>query len=169
MVVSGQLHTTATLHPRNNWQYRLVRRLGEPQSRSGHCGEDKNPAMSGKEPLSSCVLSVIILTEMPQLAFIILCLTAGNVQTKCDCLQTGKPRFDSQYGRIFFFAIKCRPTLGSSALLFEAYRDYFVGTIAAGVWTNYVNLRFLTSFVLKTVLVRSSVALRLAEEPLRAC
>jgi hypothetical protein len=34
-------------------QYPLIRRLGGPQSRSGRCGEEKNPALSGIESGSS--------------------------------------------------------------------------------------------------------------------
>jgi hypothetical protein len=36
------------LYPRGNWtRYPLDRRLGGPQSRSGHYGEEKNPYSAG--------------------------------------------------------------------------------------------------------------------------
>jgi hypothetical protein len=37
---SGQIHTLATLSPRKEPQYPLNRRLGGPQSQSGHFGEE---------------------------------------------------------------------------------------------------------------------------------
>jgi hypothetical protein len=42
MEVSGQLHAPAALPPRKRPWYPLDRRLGEPYSRSGHGGEEKN-------------------------------------------------------------------------------------------------------------------------------
>jgi hypothetical protein len=39
---SGQLHASAVLSPEKDPLYPLDRRLGEPQSRSGHSGEEKN-------------------------------------------------------------------------------------------------------------------------------
>jgi hypothetical protein len=42
MEVSGQLHSPAALPPEKETPYPLDRRLGEPQSRSGRGGEEKN-------------------------------------------------------------------------------------------------------------------------------
>jgi hypothetical protein len=45
MEASGQFHALATLFPVKEPQYFLGRRLGEPQSRSGHCGVEINLAL----------------------------------------------------------------------------------------------------------------------------
>jgi hypothetical protein len=51
MEVSGQLHSPAALSHGNNSWYPLDRRLGEPQSRSGRGGEEKNSQpLPGLEP-----------------------------------------------------------------------------------------------------------------------
>jgi hypothetical protein len=51
MEVSGQLHTPAALPQGKNPLYPLDRRLGGPQNRSGHDGEEKNShAPPGIEP-----------------------------------------------------------------------------------------------------------------------
>jgi hypothetical protein len=42
MEVSGQLHASAALPPGKEPLYPLDRRLGGPQNRSGHGGEEKN-------------------------------------------------------------------------------------------------------------------------------
>jgi hypothetical protein len=42
MEVSGQLHAPAALPPGKGLLVPLDRRLGEPQSRSEHSGEEKN-------------------------------------------------------------------------------------------------------------------------------
>jgi hypothetical protein len=42
MEVSGQLHAPAAMPRGKNPRYSLYRRLGGPQNRSGHCGEDKS-------------------------------------------------------------------------------------------------------------------------------
>jgi hypothetical protein len=42
MEVNGQLHAQAALLPGKEPWYPLDRRLGGPQSRSGHDGEEKN-------------------------------------------------------------------------------------------------------------------------------
>jgi hypothetical protein len=42
MEVSGELHTLATLPQGKSPSYPLDRRLGRPQSQSGHSGEEKN-------------------------------------------------------------------------------------------------------------------------------
>jgi hypothetical protein len=42
MEVSGQLHAPTALPPGKAPSYPLDRKLGEPQSRSGRGGEDKN-------------------------------------------------------------------------------------------------------------------------------
>jgi hypothetical protein len=44
MEVSGQLHAPAALPPEEMPRYQLDRRLGEPQSPSGRCGEEKSLA-----------------------------------------------------------------------------------------------------------------------------
>jgi hypothetical protein len=43
MVMNSQFHNPTTLHPRKKPWYQLDRRLGGPQSQSGHCKEEKNP------------------------------------------------------------------------------------------------------------------------------
>jgi hypothetical protein len=51
MEVNGQLHAPAALPQGKNTWYPLDRRLGGPQSRSGHCDEEKNSQpSSGIEP-----------------------------------------------------------------------------------------------------------------------
>jgi hypothetical protein len=54
MGVSGQHHAPAALYPRGKGsRYPLYRRLGGPQSRSGHRGYRKNPlSLPGIEPRS---------------------------------------------------------------------------------------------------------------------
>jgi hypothetical protein len=47
MEVSGQLHSPAALPLAKEPWYPLDRRLGESQSRSGRCGEEKNLAPAG--------------------------------------------------------------------------------------------------------------------------
>jgi hypothetical protein len=42
MEMSGQLHTPAAFPQGKSPRYPLDRRLGEPQSRSGHGNEEKN-------------------------------------------------------------------------------------------------------------------------------
>jgi hypothetical protein len=42
MEVSGQIHAPAALPQGKNLRYPLDRRLGGPQIRSGHGGEEKN-------------------------------------------------------------------------------------------------------------------------------
>jgi hypothetical protein len=42
MEVSGQIHAPAALPPGKSPWYSLDRRLGGPQSRSGHGGDEKN-------------------------------------------------------------------------------------------------------------------------------
>jgi hypothetical protein len=54
MEVSGQLHAPAALPQRKSPSYSLDRRLGGPQSRSGHGGEEKNT-----QPLLELVLPII--------------------------------------------------------------------------------------------------------------
>jgi hypothetical protein len=50
MEVSGQFHDPTALPPGKNTWCPLHRRLGGPQSRSGHCSEDKNSLLlSGLE------------------------------------------------------------------------------------------------------------------------
>jgi hypothetical protein len=53
MEVSDQLHASAALPTWKSPRYSLDRRLGEPQSRYGCCGEKKNPTLPGIEPGSS--------------------------------------------------------------------------------------------------------------------
>jgi hypothetical protein len=51
MEVIGQIHAPAALLPGKNPRYPLDRRLGEPQSRFRHGGEEKNSQPpSGIEP-----------------------------------------------------------------------------------------------------------------------
>jgi hypothetical protein len=51
MEVSGQLHASAALSPGNSHWYPLDRKLGWPQSRSGHGGEEINyQPLPGLEP-----------------------------------------------------------------------------------------------------------------------
>jgi hypothetical protein len=51
MEASGQLHVPAALPPGKELQYPLDRRLGGPQSRSGHGGEERNfQPLLGREP-----------------------------------------------------------------------------------------------------------------------
>jgi hypothetical protein len=72
MGVSGQRQCLASLYLRgNDPRYPLYRRLGGPQSRSGHRGYRKNPLpLSGIEPRSTgrpvCSQDTT-LTELPQL------------------------------------------------------------------------------------------------------
>jgi hypothetical protein len=54
MEVSDQLHASAALSPGENPWYPLGRKLGGPQSRSGRCGEEKNP-----QPLSGLETPII--------------------------------------------------------------------------------------------------------------
>jgi hypothetical protein len=50
MEMSGQLHASVALSQRKSPQYPLDRRLGGPQSRSGHSEEKKNiPAATGNQ------------------------------------------------------------------------------------------------------------------------
>jgi hypothetical protein len=53
MEVSGQLYHPATLSSRKESRYPLGRRLGGPQSRSGHYKEGKNLAEPGIESQGS--------------------------------------------------------------------------------------------------------------------
>jgi len=48
--MSGQLHAPAALPPEKNPWYLLNRRLGGPQSRSGHAGEENSQPPPGIEP-----------------------------------------------------------------------------------------------------------------------
>jgi hypothetical protein len=49
--MSGQLHAPAILPPEKDPRYQLDMRLGGPQSRSGHGGEEKNfQPLPGIEP-----------------------------------------------------------------------------------------------------------------------
>jgi hypothetical protein len=50
--VSGQLHAPADLTQSKEPRHTFVRRLGGPQSLSGRCGEEKNPALPGIKPRS---------------------------------------------------------------------------------------------------------------------
>jgi hypothetical protein len=51
MAVSGQLHTPATYPKGKDPWYPFDRRMGEPQSRSGRGGEEKNSqSLPGLEP-----------------------------------------------------------------------------------------------------------------------
>jgi hypothetical protein len=57
MRVSGQRHAPAAPHPGKGHRYPLDRRLGGPQSRSGHEGYRKNPVrLPGIEPWSSSLV-----------------------------------------------------------------------------------------------------------------
>jgi hypothetical protein len=47
MKVSDQLHYSAALFPEKILLYPFYVRLGEPQKRAGHCGEEKNPCPFG--------------------------------------------------------------------------------------------------------------------------
>jgi hypothetical protein len=49
MEVSGQIHASAALTPWKEPRYPLDKRLGGPQSRSGHYGEEKNQPPPGIE------------------------------------------------------------------------------------------------------------------------
>jgi hypothetical protein len=49
MEMNGQLHAPAALPPGKEHRYPLDRRLGGPQSRSGHSGEEKNSNMAPAE------------------------------------------------------------------------------------------------------------------------
>jgi hypothetical protein len=54
MEVCGQLHAPAALSPGKEPRYPLDRRLGRPQSQSGHGGEEKDSQSSpGIEPRPS--------------------------------------------------------------------------------------------------------------------
>jgi hypothetical protein len=51
MKLSGQVHVAAALPRRKNPRYPLDRKLGGPQTRSGHCGREKNlSSLPGIEP-----------------------------------------------------------------------------------------------------------------------
>jgi hypothetical protein len=69
MGVSGLRHAPAALYPhRRDPQYPLNRRLGEPQSWSGHRDYKKNPLpLPGIKPQSYSPQSDTILTELPLL------------------------------------------------------------------------------------------------------
>jgi hypothetical protein len=70
--VGGQRHAPAALYPRRkDSRYPLYRRLGGPQSRSGHRGYRKNPLpLPVIKSQSSSLQSDTILTELPQLLVI---------------------------------------------------------------------------------------------------
>jgi hypothetical protein len=60
MGVSGQRHAPAALYPREkDPRYPLVRRLGGPQSRSGHGLEEKSSACRGLN-LDSPIIQLIV-------------------------------------------------------------------------------------------------------------
>jgi hypothetical protein len=73
MGVSSQRHALAALYPQGkDPQYPLDRRLGGPQSRSGHRGYKKNPLpLLGIKPRSSSPQSDTIMIELPRLLIII--------------------------------------------------------------------------------------------------
>jgi hypothetical protein len=50
MKVNGRLHTLVALPPGKEPRYPSDRRLGGPQSQSGHCEEEENLAVPGTEP-----------------------------------------------------------------------------------------------------------------------
>jgi hypothetical protein len=64
MEVSGQLHAPAALPPGKEPLVPIDRRLGGPESRSGHGGEEKNsqpqPAIEPCDPDRPCVYDVQI-------------------------------------------------------------------------------------------------------------
>jgi hypothetical protein len=60
--------TSRPFYPRGkNQLYPLDKRLGGPQSRSGHCGEEKNITLPGIEPGRSISQQVAIPTELSRL------------------------------------------------------------------------------------------------------
>jgi hypothetical protein len=63
MEVNGQLHATATLHPRKETRYLLDRRLDGLQNRSGHGGEEKN-SLPGLEPSIIQPVAQLCTTEL---------------------------------------------------------------------------------------------------------
>jgi hypothetical protein len=60
--VSGQLHTLATLPQGKDPRFPLDRTLGESQSWSGHCGQEKN--LDSARNQTPAIQPVAILTEL---------------------------------------------------------------------------------------------------------
>jgi hypothetical protein len=75
MGVSGQIHATASLPPWKEPRYPLDRKLGGPQSRSGHGGGEKNsqppPGIEPQNPDRPASSLVAISTEITRLYFLI--------------------------------------------------------------------------------------------------
>jgi hypothetical protein len=70
MEVSGQFHTPAALPQRKSPRYLLDRRLGGPQSRSGHGGEENNfQSLPGFEPQIIQPVAQRYTTELSRLLF----------------------------------------------------------------------------------------------------
>jgi hypothetical protein len=68
MEVNSLFHARAALPPGESPWYPLDRRLGGPQSWSGHCGEEKNLALPGIKPGPSSPFTIP--TELPRLLFL---------------------------------------------------------------------------------------------------
>jgi hypothetical protein len=72
MGVNGQLHTPAALPPQKELRYRLDRRLGGSQSRSGRYGEENDLALTGNrapavEPIAYSYTNQANLTSIPKI------------------------------------------------------------------------------------------------------
>jgi hypothetical protein len=63
MEVSGQFHALAALPPRKERLHPLDGKLGDNESLSGHCGEEKTLAPPGIEARSSRPSLVAVLTD----------------------------------------------------------------------------------------------------------
>jgi hypothetical protein len=71
MEVNGQLHDPAALPQGKSPSYPLDKRLGGPQSRSGHGGEEKNShPIKGLEPPIIQLVAHRYTTELPRLLII---------------------------------------------------------------------------------------------------
>jgi hypothetical protein len=72
MEISGQLLVPASLLPGKEPQYPLDRRVGGPQSRSGHGGEEKNSQpLPGLEPPIIQPVAQRCTTELSLLFFLV--------------------------------------------------------------------------------------------------